>query len=245
MCRLFPLIASLAALLSLTSAWTEAASEGPDPGVVLADMEVAYENVQDYTAVFLKRERVNGELLPEETIAFKFKRPFKVYMKWVEKPHKGLEALYAKGKYGDKVVGHEGGILGFITAHMDPKGSLAMKGNRHPITDVGIGKLIGIIMENYTKAVKEDAGNSTYMGDRIVFGKRAYDIKVNLLPEKDGGYYAKDIEVWVDKENGLPIKILIYGWQDELLESYVYKDLRLNPGLSDSEFEMNYEGYGF
>jgi hypothetical protein len=95
--------------------------------------------VEDYAAAFHKQERVDGELLPEEAMLLKFQKPLKVYMKWLEDPHRGREALYVEGRDDNKVIAHEGGIWGFVTLSLDPRGSLAMKDSRQPITDIGFG----------------------------------------------------------------------------------------------------------
>jgi hypothetical protein len=50
----------------------------------------AYDGIRDYTALFLKRERINGVLLPLETIELRFQAPFKVYMAWRQPPRASL-----------------------------------------------------------------------------------------------------------------------------------------------------------
>jgi Protein of unknown function (DUF1571) len=215
----------------------------PDPLAIMRGMAPEYEKVDNYTAVFLKQELVEGELLPQETIRFKFKKPFKVYMGWMKGPHEGREALYVRGENDGKVIGHEGGLFGFITLHMEPTGSTAMKGNRHPITDVGIGRLIDIITSNGERALKEGALVLDYIGAEKVYGRDTRHIRAKLPPGK--GYYGARIDIWVDLMNGLPIKIEVYGWDGALWESYGYRDLKLNPGLTDAEFREDYPGYSF
>lgn len=219
------------------------AETSPDPVIVLKDMATAYTKVDNYTATFVKRERVGGELLPTETIRFKFKKPFMVYMGWQKGPHEGREALYVQGRNDNKVTGHEGGFFGFVTLNMDPNGPTAMRGNRHPITDVGIGRLIDIVTENMDRALSEKALDIRYVGEEDMYGEKARHISVRL---PDGrGYYGGLIEIWVDESNGTPIKIEIYGWDGSLWESYGYKDLVINPGIPDAEFSEDYKGYDF
>ncbi len=245
-----PLTLAAFFLVVLTAAGVPAARGAggrcpPDPVKALYGMEAAYGKVDDYTANFLKRERVNGELLPQESIFLRFKKPFMVYMKWLKGPHEGREALYVRGKNDGKVIGHEGGFFSFVTLRMDPNGRTAMRGNRHPITDVGIGRLIGIVMENVRHAGRAGELRAAYAGEQAVFGKDACRIVVNLPPDKDKGYYCKKFDIWVDEGLGLPIKITIYGWRGEVLESYIYKDFKLNPGLKAAEFDRGYKDYGF
>ena len=87
---------------------------------LVEQMESSYSQVKDYRAIFHKQERVDGKLLPEETILLKFQEPLKIYMKWISEPLNGTEALYVKGKYENKLIAHSGGILGMITVSLDP-----------------------------------------------------------------------------------------------------------------------------
>jgi hypothetical protein len=53
-------------LLGVVSEPVLAASDTIDPHVVIQRMARAYDGIRDYTAVFLKRERIKGTLLPLE-----------------------------------------------------------------------------------------------------------------------------------------------------------------------------------
>lgn len=240
---IMPLRVLIIFMAVMAYACTAYAATGPAPVAMLKGMDAAYARVKDYTAVFIKQELVKGELLPAETIRFKFKKPFMVYMGWMEGPHEGREALYVHGRNDNKVVGHEGGLIGFITLHMDPEGSIAMRGNRHPITDVGIGRLIDIVLENAGRAESEGVLDIVSAGQETVFGRDAAHLTVKL--PKGRGYYAGRIELWVDRGNGLPVKIMIYGWDGALWESYGYKDLVINPGIPGEEFDEGFKGYDF
>jgi outer membrane lipoprotein-sorting protein len=215
-----------------------------EPLEILGGMAPAYARVQDYTATFIKQERVKGEVLPEEKIQYKFKKTFMVYMKWLPGPHEGREALYVQGRNSNKVVGHEGGFIGFVTVNMVPTGSMAMKGNRHPITDSGIGRLIEIIMADIK--IASDRGfkdaKVALAGEENVAGRKAWHIAAQTT---GNGYYAGKLDVWVDKEYGLPVKVKVFGINGEFLESYTYTDLKLNPGLKDVEFDRDYKDYKF
>jgi outer membrane lipoprotein-sorting protein len=214
-----------------------------DPAEILSAMSGAWSKVNDYTAIFYKQERVNGTVLPEEKILFKFKKPFKVYMKWLPPgPHAGRESLYVRGENNGKVIGHEGGIFGFITLHMDPAGSIAMRGNRHPITDAGIGRLIEILDKDLKRGRERGELKLKILGEDEVYGRKVWHILKETPAE---GYYAPEMEIWVDKELHLPIKIKIFGPGDKFLESYGYNDLKINTGLKDEEFTKGYKDYHF
>jgi hypothetical protein len=59
------------------------------------------------------------------------------------------------------------------------------------------------------------------------------------------GYYCKRAIINFDEEKYLPVKIAIYGWEDELLEEYLYEELKFNVGLTDKIFDINNPKYGF
>ncbi len=104
----------------------------------LKHAEATLARTDSYTAIFHKQERIQEKLADEETIFLKFKKPFKIYMKWVKEPYKGRESLYVEGYNDNRIKVRESGLAGIITVDIDPKGTLVMKGNRHPVTDSGI-----------------------------------------------------------------------------------------------------------
>lgn len=205
-------------------------------------MRSAYAGVNDYTTTFYKQERVGGRLLDEERIALKFQKPLKVYMRWVGKAHKGREALYVQGKYRNKVIGHEGGLTGFITVHMNPRGRLAMRGNRHPITEVGLGSLIEKIVENMTQARRQGVLQLRSLGERTTHNRRV-DAMEAIFPSV--GFYAWRLILEIDQESRLPVRAEIYDRKDRLIEKYGYADLKLNPGLPEEDFSKENQNYRF
>src|SRR5579871_485780 len=99
------------------------------------------EGVSDYTATFIKQERVDGSDLQEvQTIHMKLRHaPFSVYMKWLVGPV-GQEVLYVDGLHDNRMLVKKGGRMGKLlpSVKLDPHGSLAMGESRHPVTDAGL-----------------------------------------------------------------------------------------------------------
>jgi len=213
------------------------------PFVVISMMENAYEKVNDYTATFHKRHLLRGKVQPEETVYLKFKKPFKLYMKWLKGPHEGREALYVQGMNKNKMAGHEGGVLGLFNWNLDPKGKIAMREQRHPLTDLGIGRLVEIITGDAKRGAAAKELNLVYLGEEEIYGRKVWHIRMDLPPKKD--YYSPRSDGWIDEESHLPLKVILYGPDGEFIESFGYSDLRLNPGLSDAEFEKDYKDYNY
>ena len=58
-------------------------------------------------------------------------------------------------------------------------------------------------------------------------------------------YYSARGTVWVSPETLLPTRIEIFDANDELYERYVYRDVRLNIGLTDLDFDPENPDYRF
>jgi hypothetical protein len=205
-----------------------------------------YADVDDYTAILLRREMIGEVLRPQETILLKFQRPFKVYMKWIEGPGKGREGLYVAGAHKDRFLVHEGrGFRGLVTAALDPSHPRVLEESRHPITDVGIGRLLEIIGENARRAARESVLRLVDWGPGTVVGRQVHQVE-GILPRDPGaGYYCHRVFVSFDQENDLPIRVVVYDWSDQIVEEYEYTQLRQNPGFTDRDFDPDNPDYGF
>jgi outer membrane lipoprotein-sorting protein len=212
---------------------------------LLTQMESSYARVEDYAAAFLKQERVDGKLLPEETMLLKFQKPLKVYMKWTKDPHREREALYVEGKDDNKVIVHEGGIMGFVTLSLDPRGSISMKDSRHPITDIGFGHLIKMLRQDIQAAVENGELEIIRMGEELFHNRPSVVVEARSTPRGERNYYASRMVLHVDKELLLPFGSALYDDKDQLFERYVYTDVRLNIGFTPMDFSRENAAYHF
>ena len=107
-------------------------------------------NIKDYSAVMVKRERVNGRLNDQEFMYIKIRhQPFSVYMYFLG-PEKlrGQEAIYVEGQNNGNLLGHGVGIKKIAgTVPLQPTGALAMAGQRYPITEIGFLNLTKRLIE--------------------------------------------------------------------------------------------------
>ncbi len=213
---------------------------------LLNEAQESYKQINDYTGIMYKQERIGKKMYPRETIFFKFAKPFKVYMKWIKDPYKGREMIYVDGWNDNKIKAHEGGLMGVVSVNLDPKGSMAMKGNRHPVTDMGIGNLLKVVQTNVNKAKKNgDSISVVKVGEEKVFGVDSIKLEATFPKEREKGYYCYRAIFWVDKEKKLPIKIMVYDWDDQLVEDYAYENLKFNVGLTDKDFDPSNKEYNF
>jgi outer membrane lipoprotein-sorting protein len=236
-------ILALATVFGVLSAWGGTRANGFLQ--VLDDMQKAYARVDHYTANFLVQERLNGELRPEHRIELKFRKPFHVYMRWVEGPNEGRQALYPAGSDGNELWVRVPLLVGAVTVRLDPDSPRARKGNRHPITDIGIGRILDLLVDNVQRGTREAAVTVEYTGPRTTLDRPAQRYILHLPNDQSQGYYCKTAVVDIDRDHRLPIYIEIFDWDNQLVERYGYRDLRLNPGLTDEDFDPKNPAYGF
>ena len=212
---------------------------------LLTRMESSYARVRDYTVVFRKQERLDGKLLPEETTLLKFQKPLNVYMKWIEDPSKGTEALYVDGSNDNKLLVRRGGLLGILTLSLDPRGSLAMTKNRHPITEVGFGYLIDGLQRNIRTALRHGELEVIRLAEETFRGRSATVVEARFIPRGGRTYHASRMVCHIDTELQLPIGAAFYDENDLLFERYSYSDVKLNVGLTPLDFSRENKAYQF
>ena len=82
-------------------------------------------------------------------------------------------------------------------------------------------------------------------------GDRPCTMVESTHPTRSPEFLFHSVKVFIDRELGLPIRFEAYDWPakagvaPELVEEYTYRDLRLNVGLSDADFDPANPAYSF
>ncbi|QDT68293.1 hypothetical protein MalM25_12140 [Planctomycetes bacterium MalM25] len=205
----------------------------------LAEMDA---RVQDYSATFTKVERMNGRLGDPQKLQLRVRhQPFSVYMKFIT-PKPGQEALYVANQNDGKLIAMGSGIKRhFGKIKLDPEGTMAMSGQRYPITKAGIKNLTAelvMIAEQDVKYAECEVRHAT----ATVAGRQATMIEsIHPVPRKNFRYHKA--QIFIDNELRLPIAYQAYSWPTEasggkpiLEEKYIYSDLKINNGFTDADF---------
>ena len=212
-----------------------------------------FRTVQDYTCVMIKRERVNGELLPREYLDMKARnRPFSVYFKWKE-PYQGREAIYVEAQNKGKLLVHSTGVEKVVggTVALDPRGKTAMENSRHDVTEAGIGNLVEQLCTRW-ESEKKLGKTQVEMKDNSKVDNRVCWCVKTLQPHDPSNYSYYRTRVFFDKDNGLPIRFEGYDWPStgsspdgDLIEEYTYRDLKFNVALGALDFSVENPKYSF
>jgi hypothetical protein len=207
--------------------------------------------IHDYTAVLAKRD-IPGAQEPEYVFIKVRHQPFSVYAYVLSPPKEaGKEGIYVEGRNDGKLVGHTIGWLGKLsgTVSLDPTGTIALDGHRHPITETGILHLIRQI-EAFARKNVGQRGCTVEALPGSVNGRKATCVRV-AFPLAAAQLQAYLIRVFIDDELQIPIRYECYEWPRAdgaapvLQEEFTYLDLRLNPGLTDADFDSKNKNYAF
>lgn len=214
---------------------------------LLRESQKAYAEVHDYTAIFIKQERIANRLRKEDVIEMKFQKSFKIYLAWIESPDKGMEVIYKEGENDNKITAHLGGFLSnFVpTVNLDIRADLATRNNRHLITESGIGEFLKRYEADFKRGKEKQEMQVILHGEETIFGRPAHQLEAILPKTEKSGYYCYRSIVWFDAKNKLPIKMEFYDFTDTLMERYTYKDLKINLQLTAYDFDPQNSAYRF
>lgn len=221
-------------------------------------------NIADYTCTMIKRERINGVLGEYEYMYAKIRNrkvengqivvPLSAYLNFVKpKNIAGREVVYCETKNNGKLVAHEGGLIGRLSAALDPNSKLAMRGNLYPITEIGIENLMVKLIEKGERDKQLDpAGKETQVEFK--------DAKINKRPcllltvkhtVQRPQYDFEVAQIFIDNDLNVPVRYIAYGWPSApgeaqpILEEYTYVDVKVNQGLTDADFDHTNRAYKF
>jgi hypothetical protein len=210
------------------------------------------DKLQDYSAMMMKHERVDGKLNDPEVAFIKVRqKPMSVYM-YFAKPEalKGQEVIYVQGANNNKLLGHGTGFRKvFGTVPLEPTGPIAMKGNRYPITEIGIVNLVRRLVEVGEEDTKYGECEVKYLTAKINDRPCTCIRVVHPTPRRNFRFHVA--QIFVDNELNLPVRYESYDWpakpegQPELIEEYTYYNIKLNNGFTDADFDVHNPKYNF
>jgi hypothetical protein len=237
-----------------------------DPAISLAKngLKTIRDSVRDYTCVMVKRERIDGELGDYEYMYAKVRSqqevngkvvvPFSVYLYFL-KPEgvKGREVIYVHGRNDDKLIAHEpsSSLLGkFGSVWLRPDGMMAMKGNRYPITEIGMETLVVRLLETGERDRQRGEVQVQFRKGAKINGRVCTMLEV-IHPVERPYFDFHKAQIFIDDELNIPIRYAAWTWpvreggEPVLEEEYTYLQVKLNQGLTDKDFDPENPDYKF
>lgn len=209
---------------------------------VVAKAVARYQALESYQATFESRELDSKGKWAGESSFLKFEKPFTIFMAWTAGEKKGLQILYAENRFDDKMFVRMPGMLFAMippvaVAHDDPR---VMKMSKHSIKNAGIG----FFLQDFSESMRKLAPRGQVKVLAVKEGVDAEGEKGTLLdvvfldPREE---YARRAVVFSQK-TGLPVEIKLFKGQDEWVESYLYKNLKIDTAPADAEFKSVADG---
>ncbi len=211
------------------------------------------EQINDYTAKLIKRERSDGRMGPTELLFIKVRqKPFSIYtISLGPKSMKGQEALYIEGANDGKMWAHSVGLRAMLgTLAIDPASPLAMQGQQYPLTEIGILKLTKQLIEVAESDMKYGECTMKWVDHAKINDRPCSCIEV-VHPQPRSNFLFHVARIFVDARMNLPIRYERYDWpstadgKPPLMEEYTYLDIKLNAGLAAADFNVRNPAYHF
>ena len=214
---------------------------------MVAEAKAAYAKTRDYSGHIVRQERVGGTLLGEQSGEIRVRtEPFCIHIKMLlPKEASGWEATFltGSGAKDDRFRFRPAGVAGAnglqTMKATDPK---ALAGQRHVITDTGIGAIL-MRTEKLVEVEKKAKNPVHIVAAEYTFEKRPV-VRYEIFCERPHPLrYAARVVLFVDKETKLPVRFEAYdapkpgAAAGDLLECVSFVNLKFNSGLGESTFD--------
>jgi len=199
-----------------------------DSGTLLAQAEAKLDALKSYQVKMSRRERVGGQLQPEEKILLSVRRkPKAVRLEWTDGANKGREVIYSSRLDPGVIFVHQPAAAMVLPSMKIPVDSpLVMKNSRHSIAEAGFDSLL----QNVRHARKAADQNQSDPGSLVYKG-----LETPTGVDRPCHHFVRHSErgetwnVYLDPKSMLPRLVLAEDDHGQLLERYDYQSVRENP----------------
>lgn len=222
-------------------------------------------SLNDYTARFIKQERGEDRQLGEKSeIQLKIQTilrndsndaPMRIYLRFVSPAsNAGREVIWGKDIYEGQMAVHETSLLlSWKTLWLDPTGIIAMTGQKYPVYEIGLVKLVEKLLERGQADIGNRDVSVTITRDHEFDSANCELIRVTRTKPGGGEDDFSLAEIVYDPERLLILSYRSFGWPEDgngdtktpLLESYEYRDLKTNVGLTKEDFDVTNSEYSY
>ncbi len=217
-------------------------------------LENVDKNLHDYSATVAKRERLDGTLGDYEYMFLKVRqKPFSVYVYFLDPPSiKGQEVIWIEGQNNGKMWAHPPGLKNKLigTVELEPTGVIAMRGQRYPITEIGIANLVKRLIEVGQRDSQYGECEVKFFQGAKINDRTCTCIQV-MHPVPRRNFLFHIARIFVDDELNLPLRYESRDWptkpgeEPPLIEEYTYLNLKVNNGFTDADFDIRNPNYQF
>ncbi|HZW32719.1 MAG TPA: DUF1571 domain-containing protein [Isosphaeraceae bacterium] len=200
----------------------------PDGRTILAQSEAQLRALDTYQVQMSRRERVGGQLQPEEEVILSIRRePKAVRLEWAKGPNQGREVIYSTRLDERSLFVHmPSTAIPLPTMKIPVDSPMVMKNSRHSITEAGFDT----ILANLRKALDQQPSSSTERGGSVYQGLEqppGLDRPSHRFTRRSPS--GETWTVYLDARSLLPCLVLAHDAAGQLEERYLYHEVRQNP----------------
>lgn len=222
------------------------------PAIALAKKSLEkVRTVQDYEGTLTKRELI-GQTLTTQMMQVRIRQqPLAVYLKYAA-PNEGREVIYDAAQDPEKLLVHEGAGLKSLAGTLaipinDPQ---VLAETRHVITDLGIERLVVLVIEQWEAESKYGEIDVKYY-PQAKMGRIECEVLEATHPRPRRQFKYHRTRLFLEKKTNLPLRVQNYGFprqagvEPPLVEDFAYTGLKTNIGLKPIDFSRTNQNYRF
>jgi len=222
------------------------------PAIALARTALAkVETLSDYEGTLTKRELIGNTLTTQMMQIRVRQKPFAVYLKYAA-PNEGREVLFDTSQDPSQLLVHEGAGIKSLAGTLalpinDPQ---VMAEARHPVSDLGLKRLVQLVIEQWELESKFGEIEVKYYPNAKMGRIECETLEVtHPRPRRQFKYHQS--RLFIEKASGLPLRVQNYGFPQQtgieppLVEDYAYTGMKTNVGLKQIDFSRTNQNYRF
>lgn len=227
--------------------------------LMMQDGQRFIENVDAYSVVFNKQERIQGDLSETQTIDMKVRHSpsFGIYMKW-KNGDTGRQLLYNEDYEDKKMCVKLGGFKGRLlpAIKLEPSGPEAMAQARYPVTEAGILGMLKLLVFHRQNDLKNGQGVRCVRLEDSEFDKRkCYCFLYEYDSPEFNKTYRKSL-LMLDARYHVPLRVINHTWTENseglsateldeqtLIEDYSFLNLDFGKEMVTIDFSRDNPAY--
>ncbi|MFO1001973.1 MAG: DUF1571 domain-containing protein [Planctomycetaceae bacterium] len=217
------------------------------------------ENVDTYSTVFNKQERIQGDLSETQTIEMKVRHTpsFGIYMKW-KNGDTGRQLLYNEDYDDKKMCVKLGGFKGRLlpAIKLEPTGPEAMAQARYPVTEAGILGMLKLLVFHRQNDLKNGQGvRCVRLEDAEFDDRKCYCFLYEYESPDFNKTYRKSL-LMLDARYHVPLRIINHTWTENsegltaaemdeqtLIEDYSFLNIDFGKEMVTIDFSRDNPAY--
>jgi hypothetical protein len=203
-----------------------------------------YAEISDYTGIWVTAGRW-GRRLSSSRAAFKFRKPFDLYLDWTGEGGEVQEALFRRG-WNNGRVRVRTTLLGIpLIGDLRPRGYLARQGFPYPLPEFGFNRLVERLQNQLLQGWLQGELGIRFYGVQEHEGRPCYVLEFSFPASQGREYRHSRIITFWDIARRLPVKYEAFDRAGLLDEYHEFLQVQTNVSFGAIDFDPANPAYRF